>query len=73
MVRVAYQAEVQVAGLSPKERRDLDDVLGNDAAISQAMKMADSRKFVSRLGEDKRVVWQKEDSGDVVVLAVVTK
>ena len=71
MVRVSYHAQEQMKRLSPKERAELDRVLNN--RDQPPKKVEASGRFVSRFGNNKRVVWQKTDGDDVVILTVVSK
>jgi hypothetical protein len=73
MVKVSYHAKEQMKRLSPHERQELDRLLNESDASTHAPPADASHRFVSRLGDDKRVVWRKTDSGDVVVLTVMSK
>lgn len=73
MVRVSYHAQEQMKRLSPGERREFDHLFEKSAALEETRPMEHPGRFVSRLGQDKRVVWQKTDDGDVLVLTVISK
>jgi len=70
-VVVTYQAKEQVGRLSVEEQEALSHLLEPDRLEKNTQQIRDSGKFVSRLGQDKRVYWTKSDDGDIVVLSVV--
>jgi len=72
MVRISYHAEEQIKGLSPGERSDLTRVLESGEVLEGSDEQS-TPKLVSRFGDNKRVVWKKAGSGDVVVLAIVSR
>jgi hypothetical protein len=72
MVRFAYQAEQQRKQLSQRELAQLIRLLEDDADGEKAT-VGSPGRFVSRLGPNKRVVWEIGSAGDKVVLAVVSK
>lgn len=73
MVRVSYHAQQQLDGLSPPERLDLARLLESGEAQTGTTSRDISGRFISRFGEDKRVVWSKDDGGNIIVLAVVAR
>jgi len=57
--------------LTPRERRELDDLLVEGVKPENTQSVDASNRFVSRFGNNKRVLWEKSGSGDVVVLTVL--
>ncbi len=73
MLKVSYHAEEQLKRLSPPERRELNLLLADADRLEQTKKVETSGRFVSRFGENMRVVWQRDDRGDIVALTVVAR
>lgn len=73
MLTISYHAQEQMKRLSPQERLELDHILENSDKLQQTQKIEPSGKFVSRFGQNMRVVWQKTNSGDIIVLTVISK
>lgn len=70
-VVVTYQAKEQVGRLSVEEQEALSHLLNEPNRPEKTKQVGESGRFVSRLGQDKRVYWTKSDDGDIVVLSVV--
>jgi hypothetical protein len=68
--KVEYQALRQFEGLSSREQSQLRQML------TQAEPPADTRevtvgRFLTSLGDRRRVLWRKASDGDAVVLSIV--
>ena len=70
---VTYHAKEQFDRLSSREKRDLTLLLSSLTVQDQARRIESSDKFVSRLGDNKRVVWKRLEDGKILVLSVVTR
>jgi hypothetical protein len=73
LVDVSYHAQEQFKRLSPKERTDLTRLLSQNESLVHTNQVGESGRFVSRFGNNKRVLWKKSDDGTVVVLSVVAQ
>lgn len=73
MVKFSYQARQQAERLSPSEKERLETFFRAGAKANPAPLRLSSGKFVSRLSDGKRVVWEKSATGDDVVLTIVSK
>ena len=71
MLNVAYQAQAQLNLLSERERAAFDRLFKDTRRLqSEAKRLPESDRFVSLLGQDKRVVWRRTGE-DITVLAIV--
>lgn len=73
MVTVSYNATQQMKRLSSLERRDLQRILESGDLQNETVESDAPGRFVSRLGKDKRVVWSRDHSGNIVVRTVVAR
>jgi len=73
MVTFSYQAEQKKKRLTPCELAEITRVLEGDEGLDRTTKTKTAGKFVSRVGKNKRVVWEIGSSGDKLVLTVVSK
>jgi hypothetical protein len=70
-VIVTYHAKEQVDRLSPRERAALMRLASAPGSLAETRPTETAGKFVSRLGEDKRVYWERTSDGRIVILSVV--
>jgi hypothetical protein len=74
MVTISYQAQKQIKGLSPTERRQLDRDAQTGRLASDAQRIEGSEdRWVSRIGTNKRLVWKHGEGDEIVVLTIVAK
>jgi len=73
LFNVAYQAQAQFNGLSQQEQAELTRLLGQGKRPADAHPVEPSGRFVSRLGEDKRVLWKQAEDGNIVILSIMVQ
>jgi len=73
MVTFSYHAEQQKKRLTPRELAEITRVLEGDEGLNRTTKTKFAGKFVSKVGKNKRVVWEVGSSGNKIVLTVVSK
>jgi hypothetical protein len=57
----------------PCELAEITRVLEGDEGLDRTTKTNITGKFVSKVGKNKRVVWEVGSSGNKIVLTVVSK
>jgi hypothetical protein len=70
-VFVTYHAKELFDRLTPQERAALMRLASASGSLAETKMVDPSGKFVSRLGRDKRVYWERTSDGRIVILSVV--
>ena len=71
-VVIAYHAKEQFNRLSKEEKVELTHLLSEPDRLKRSKQIGGPGRYVSHLGQDKRVYWEM-NGGKVVVLSVVAR
>jgi hypothetical protein len=72
MITVSYHAQEQMKRLSARQKADLERLLSDESSLERNARRDMSERFVSKLGADTRVVWKKSETGDILILTVIS-
>jgi len=72
-IEVAYQAEPQYERLSHLEQSALAGIGSPDRLVARLEDDRKQERFISSLGEDKRVLWTRAEDGKIRVLVIMAR
>jgi hypothetical protein len=72
-IEVAYQAEPQYERLSHLEQHALAGIGNPDRLVARLEDEREQERFISSLGEDKRVLWTRAKDGKIRVLVIMAR
>ncbi len=72
-INISYHAAQQMDRLSPRERNELQRALESGELQTEVLRNYSPVRFVSKFGTDKRVVWSRDNNGNIIILTVVAR